>query len=353
MGKDFQRTFASFSSLGNAQANLTKVWQYDADEVMVYASPLIYSDTVVGYFLNNVVALDINNGNEIWQRNPDGFEIGSGVFCTPTVFNFDAYGVPITLVFVAGGDTKAMTALELGTGATWWTRNFLAHNNHFMTFGPSVVIDCGGTPVLVYADDNGDVYAVNALTGTLYGGWIPNPMNYGGAVNNGITSDGSQIYVGTVGGNVTAIDGCTGTPLWDLAGSGGLQLANLSPDNAGPEDFTGCMAYEVYETNPTLYAASYFSVVSVPPYLSGGVMYSIDATDGSLNWANLSIEMDYGGISVDAGQIVHSGWAPWVPGYGELRGPTGFSKSSGAYTFQNTTTNPGLGDFWLMGTIMS
>jgi hypothetical protein len=259
---------------------------------------------------------------------------------------------------VAGGDTKAFTALNLANGTTWWTRDFLDHSNHFMTFGPSVVVDCAGTPVLIYSDDNGDVYAVNALTGALYGGWLPNPNNYGGNVQNGISTNGEGVvYVGTqaniTNGNVTAIDACTGAVLWDLQSVGGLQIDNVSANVGGTEDFNACITYEVYDNNPTVYAISQYDQVVVPPYEGGGVMYSIDATSGALNWAALTEEGWYAGVSVDGSQIIYSSWTPWVPGYGDIRGPHGFQKESGAYTFTNTTTNPGLGDFWLMGGILT
>jgi outer membrane protein assembly factor BamB len=336
------------------QANLTKDWQYDAYEVMVYSTPVMYNDTIVGYFLNNLTALDAFTGAQIWQRMPDGFEIGSGVFCTPTVYNFAGFGMDVTLVFAAGGDAKAFTAFDLNTGATWWTRNFFDHNNHFMTFGPSVVVDCGGTPVVVYSDDNGDVYGVHALTGALLWG----PLNYGGFVQNGISTNGEGVvYVGTqaniTNGNVTAIDGCTGAVLWDLQSAGGLQLDNVSANVGGTEDFNACITYEVFDNNPTVYAISQYDQVVVPPYEGGGVMYSIDATSGALNWAALTEEGWYAGASVDGSQIIYSSWTPWVPGYGDIRGPHGFNKESGAYTFTNTTTNPGLGDFWLMGGILT
>jgi outer membrane protein assembly factor BamB len=139
---------------------------------MAYSSPVVYNDTIVGYFLDNLVALDINDGSEIWKRSLDGFEIGSGTFATPTVYNFTDFGMDVTLVFTPGGYSKAFTAIKLDDGTTWWTRNFIDHNFHFMTWGISVIVDCGGTPVVIYNDDDGDIYAVNAITGALYPGWV-------------------------------------------------------------------------------------------------------------------------------------------------------------------------------------
>lgn len=356
MGHDFARTNRSLQPLGDAQGALTKVWQYTSTQVMVYASPVIFGEYVVGYFLDNLTAIDKNSGAQIWKRTLDGFEIGGGCWATPTIYDFAAYGGGV-YVFTPGGDAKAFNCIDLASGATVWTKNFMYHSNHFMTFSPSVIVDCEGVPIVIYSDDDGDVYAVEALTGNTYTGWVVNPQNFGGSVLQGLTTDGEVLYVGTdrniSNGNITAVDACTGTVLWDLASSGGLQLCNVDAPNCGTEGFIGAMSYTVFNNAPVLFAASYYDVVVRPPYNSAGVMYSVDPTDGSLNWATLCIEHDYGGIAMNCGTIIHTGWAPWIPGLGELRGPTGFNMDNGNYTFENTTTNPGLGDFWLMGGILS
>jgi hypothetical protein len=326
---------------------------------MAYSSPVVYNDTIVGYFLDNLVALDINDGSEIWKRSLDGFEIGSGTFATPTVYNFTDFGMDVTLVFTPGGDSKAFTAIKLDDGTTWWTRNFIDHNFHFMTWGISVIVDCGGTPVVIYNDDDGDIYAVNAITGALYPGWVVNPINVGGAVFRGITTDGTTLYIGTMGnittGDVTAVDACTGVELWKLSLVGGLQLPALDPENAGQtEEFGGMIAYDEPDNVPTLFTACYYNPDNTDvAYRSAGVMYSIDAGSGNLNWAKLSIAQDYCGVAVDGAHIINNGWTPWVPGYGEFRGPMAFGKATGTRLWKNTTTNPGLGDFWLLDGVLS
>lgn len=359
-GKDFARTSASFSSiggytkdLGGAQGILTKAWMYEATQVCAYAAPVIYKDTVVCYFLDNLVALDLNTGTEIWKRTLDGFEIGGGAFSTPTVYNFADFGMDVTLVFTCGGDAKSFNAINLVDGTTWWTRNFMAHSMHFMTFGVSVIVDCDGTPVIIYPDDDGDIYAVNALTGALYGGWVTNPQNFGGLVYRGVTSDGTNLYVGTgsnvTNGNITCVDACTGAINWDLQSTAGLQLGNVDPPNAGSEDFTGMVTYDVVDNVPTVFAVSVYDPgVATPPYEAGGVIYSLNAGSGALNWAKKAIGQDYNGVNVDAAQVINNGWTPWVPGYGVTRGPTAYSKTAGSKIWENTTTNPGLGDFWMM-----
>ena len=361
-GKNFARLNRSLSSLGDAQGTLTKAWEYENPQVAAYNSPVVYNDTIVCYFLNNVVALDLNTGGLIWARPSDGFQIGGGAFVTPTIFNFDSYGVSLTLVFVAGGDTKAFTAIDLATGATVWTNDFMFHNLHFMTWGTSVIQDHGGVPIIYYNDDDGDIYAVNALTGGLFTGWVVNPVNVGGAVLRGVTSDGTNLYLGVSNniteGDVVCVDGATGTELWRLSTSGGLQLPILLPDMyaaGATEAFDGMIAYEDVEgQGPTLFTGSVYDPgFLTPPYLAGGIIYSINATDGSLNWANVGIGHDYQGLNIDGDQVINCGWTPWVPGYGDYRGPISYNKGNGSILWSNTTTNPGLGDFWLMDAVMS
>jgi len=354
MAHNFARDNASVSSLGaDAQGNLTKAWEYvnPLDLPSNLNSASIFGEYVGIYQLDYLAVLDINDGTEIWNYPHDGFHIGSGCYSTPTIYDVAGYG---PMLFTAGGDSKAFTAFDLLTGAIVWTHNFMYHNQHFMTYGPSVIIDCGGTEVIVYSDDNGDIYASEALTGTAYAGWTVNPINLGGGILKGLTTDGTTLYVGiddNVGnGDIFAVDGCTGATIWQFAQQ---QLCTLDPGNCGPEAFTGSIAYDLFEGAPTLFvASSYNQYVVYPPYNDGGVMYSIDATTGALNWAALCIAEDYNGPAVDAGHIIHTGWNGWVSG-GTNRGPIAFNKSSGSAIWANTTTNPGLNPQHLADGILS
>jgi hypothetical protein len=361
-GKTFARGSASLVSLGaDIQGNLTKAWEYQSTSSFANnVSPVIWGDTVVYYFGDNLVALDLNTGGTFWLRPFDGFQIGAGCFSIPTVHNFAGYGEDVTMVFTAGGDTKAMTACSLSTGGTRWTKDFMFHSHHFMTYGTSVIVDCEGVPVLIYNDDNGEIYALEALTGNLYGGWGTNPVNYGGAVRRGITADGEgYVYIGLdhdqVEGDVVCIEACTGAEVWRLSTTGGLQGAILDPTSFDPyqgEGFTGGISYEIFENQPTLYVTSTYSPES-DNFNSGGVVYCISATDGSLKWAKLGIAGDYAAPIVDKNHVINNGWAPWVPGYGVHRGPTAFQKTNGNILYSNTTTNPGNGDFWLLDGLLT
>jgi len=354
MAHNFARDNASVSSLGaDAQGNLTKAWEFvsPADLPSNLNSATIFGDYVGIYQLDYLAVLDLNDGSLIWDYAHDGFHIGSGCYSTPTIYDVAGYG---PMLFTAGGDAKAFTAFDLATGAIVWTHNFMYHNQHFMTYGPSVIIDCGGTEVIVYSDDNGDIYASEALTGTAYAGWTVNPINLGGGILKGLTTDGTTLYVGiddnVSNGDIFAVDGCTGATIWQFAQQ---QLCTLNPENCGPEAFTGSIAYDVYEGTPTLFvASSYNQYVEYPPYMSGGIMYSIDAASGALNWASTCNAQDYNGPAIDGGHIINTGWNGWIAS-GEYRGPVAFNKGSGAAIWSNTSVNPGLAPQYLADGILS
>nr|MBN2276845.1 PQQ-binding-like beta-propeller repeat protein [candidate division Zixibacteria bacterium] len=359
MAKSFAHTNASLSSLGtDVQGNLTKAWEYQASQVSNLNSPVIYNDTIVCYFLNNLAAIDLNTGTQIWQYNADGFVIGGGCYASPTIYNFDAYGDARTLVFTPGGDAKAFSAINLATGAVVWTKNFMQHNSHFMTWGVSVIVDIGGVPVVIYNDDDGDIYAREALTGNDFTGWVTsgagNPINVGGGIYKGLTTDGEYLYIGTAdnisNGDIYCVDATTGLLVWQFADQ---QLCNLDAGNCGTEAFTGGIAYDLFDGVPTLFAASsYDQYTTYPPYMSGGIIYRINAADGSLVWAHTCNAQDYNGPALDGGHVIQTGWNGWVSS-GEFRGPVAFNKNNGTVKWSMTTTNPSLGSQWMADGILS
>ncbi len=359
MGGNFARTGKSGNSIGDAQCKLTKAWEYVAGQVAVFNSPIIYKDTVMCYFLDRFAAIDINTGTQIWLRPPDALIIGSAAYSTPTAYN--------GLVYTAGGAAKAFSALSITTGATVWTRNFAAHTNHFMTFGPSVIVNVGGTDVIIYSDDFGWVYAVDALTGALFPGWAVNPVKLPNAIIRGLTTDGTYIFVGTTiaatSGDIYALDPATGAIVWQLSTSGGLQAATVVPakDYGGFEGFpnaisvAGTGACEPGADN-VLYTCSYYPIAdNSSPVQQGGVLYSINAADGSLNWA-VRAHNGSGGYSmpnIDASRVIHQSWPYWTTA-GDHRGPIGVNRNTGSIEWTNTyPTQPFAGDFPLMEGVLT
>lgn len=359
MGGNFARTGKSGNSIGDAQCKLTKSWEYVAGQVAVFNSPIIYKDTVICYFLDRFAAIDINTGTQIWLRPPDALVIGSAAYSTPTAYN--------GLVYTAGGAAKAFSALSITTGATVWTRNFTTHSNHFMTFGPSVIVNVGGTDVIIYSDDFGWVYAVNALTGALFPGWAVNPVKLPNAIIRGLTTDGTYLFVGTTiaatSGDIYALDPATGAEVWRLSTSGGLQAATVVPakDYGGFEGFpnaisvAGTGACEPGADN-ILYTCSYYPIAdNSSPVQQGGVLYSINAADGSLNWA-VRAHNGSGGYSmpnIDASRVIHQSWPYWTTS-GDHRGPIGVNRTTGSVEWTNTyPTQPYAADFPLMEGVLT
>jgi outer membrane protein assembly factor BamB len=348
MGRNAARTNHSKASLGDAKCKLTKAWQYTAAQVGVYNSPVIYKDTVVMYFLDRIVALDINDGHLIWQRTSDPLQIGDGCYSTPTIVD--------GIVYTAGGSTQAFNALKLVDGTTLWSRNYSYHSSHFITFGANVVVDIAGTKVIIYTDDDGYVYAADALTGATYAGWTPNPVIMPGPVNRGVTTDGNLVFIGVdmpalgVDGDIIALNPATGAIVWQLSvpPAGPLQGSAVVPpkDFGGAEGFTagiavaaGCDPGNLNDN--VLYTASYYDIASnATPVQDGGVFYSINASDGSVNWAVLCQQGNYNIPAVDAAKVIYQDWTPWTSS-GVYRGPVGFARSSGNAEWYNTTTNPG------------
>jgi Dockerin type I domain/PQQ-like domain len=343
---NLRQTHSPFGIGLTPECDLTKTWEYVSGQEALFNSPVIYKDTVLCYFLDRVEAVDINTGIMIWQKLSDGFVVGSGSYCTPTAYDGKLY--------IAGGNAKSFSAISIATGATVWTRNFSAHSGHFMTFGPSVVTDIGGTPYVIYADDFGWVYCVNANTGVLTPGvpWAVNPYKPGQPVARGLSTDGTKLYLGidqaAASGRVEALDLATGAVVWANPGAG----ATIVPakDWPGKEGFTSGIAVDPVEG--VLYTNSYYIVAdNHDPVQDGGVMYSINANTGATNWVNLcpggSLSLSYDVPAIDASNVVRQGWTPWLTA-GQLRGPQAFVRANGAYAWKFTEAapiaNPGWGD---------
>lgn len=358
MGGNYARTDHSGNSLGAAQCQWTKAWQYTNAQTMVYNNPVIYKDTVIAYFFDRIAALDVNTGAQIWQRLSDPTVIGTG-YPTPSVEN--------GIIYTAGGSTRAFSALKVSDGSTVWTRDYTIHPN-FVTFGPNVLLDVAGTKVVFYADDGGNVYAANALTGANYPGWTPNPVSLGSAINRGLTTDGNLIFVGTdmpdlaTSGDIYALNPATGAIVWQLSvpPAGGLQGAAVVPpkDWGGAEGFTAGISVAAVcgpgnLSDNVLYTASYYNIAdNTSPVQDGGVLYSINAADGSVNWAVLCQQANYNIPAIDAARVIYQDWTPWLTS-GQYRGPVGFSRASGNVDWKNTTTNPGWGDGAIMEGLLS
>jgi outer membrane protein assembly factor BamB len=379
MGRSFNRDTHSRGSLGDAQCNLTRAWTYVTTNAAFYNSPVAYKDTLVCYFYDRLVAVDLNTGIEIWNRPVDYFQIGSACYATPTVWNSDPGVTDKGIIFIAGGDSKAFTAINLNNGTTIWTVGAVAHSSHFMTYGPSVVFEdvpsngSGGTMnIVIYSDDNGWIYARDVVNGNLYNatnypgaGWATNPIKLADGVKKGLSRDNEFIYAGIDNilgdGDVYQYNATTGVPGWQLStGPSGLQGAIVVPskDWSGSESFTSGIAVDPIQG--VLYTCSaYAPADNSSPVQDGGVLYSINTTNGFVNWAVLAPHYVSGGSgpvsmpAIDGANVIHLGWTPWVAPAGQIRGPAAFKRETGEVVWSNTTTNPGVNPSWMLEGILS
>jgi len=375
-GKSFARTNHSLNSVGDAQCNLTKAWEADMGQVMAFGSPVIYNDTILGVWLDRVATVDINTGAILaakYAGDFGGFVLASGLLETPTVFNFADYGVDETYAFVTGGGARSMSCFDLATLDTVWSRGFSVHGTNTFSWNCCVIVDVDGTPVLVYASDDGDVYGVNAITGAPLWGADPTAsyVSVGGNVTRGITTDGSKVFVSrdlnVTYGDVIALDPADGSQVWSMYDvNGGLMGATVVPakDYPGNEGFLAGISFDEFFPGGMLYtASSYDPADNSSPVQDGGVMYSIDPSNGVVNWVQLAaggLASSYAAPAIDASRVIFQGWCPWISS-GQRRGPVAYTKTSGAEAWFNTTDNPGVYDAdaggathnWLMDGMLS
>lgn len=362
------RTNHSLNSIGDAQCNLTKAWQYNTVQTMVYGSPVIWEDIVVALFGDRLVTIDLNTGTQINQKlatDFGSFVLASGMFSTPSVKNWADYGMDQTLVYVAGAGARAFSAFNINTLDTVWSRKYDVHGTNTFTYGQHCFVDVGGVPYLIYWGDGGDMYACNAMTGASIWG----PINVGGNVTFTAVTDGELVFVGhdenVTNGDVKAYDPSDGSLVWSLSTvNGGLLGGTVVPakDYPGTEGFLAGMSYDA-AAGKLYVVSSYNPADNSTPVQDGGVMYRINAADGVVDWVQLSnggLGSAFATPAIDASKVIFQGWCPWTTS-GQRRGPIAYIKNSGVIAWANTLTNPGSyspadGGFahnWLMDGMLS
>lgn len=220
-GHDFRRTGASMNSTGDAKCKQTLLWkEYDASGY-VYARPVIYDTIVVVCANNRLRAYGINQGGAPMWTITGLPVLGSGVRIQPTVK--DGY------VYFGGGTNRGFSKANVYTGVVSWSRNPL--NLPFAgstVYTSSVILTVGGTEVVYLSTANGEVYALDAMTGLNYPGFNAGaPLLLDGDPLHTLSSNGvDKIYVATDGlfgtgyGTMYAIDAATGAIDWQLGETG-------------------------------------------------------------------------------------------------------------------------------------
>ncbi len=273
-----ERTGASGVSFGDAQCDLNVLWYYTHPTYGIYdTGPAIVGDKIVCAFSAEVQVFDLVTGALQYTVTPGA--ASSIIRHVPFVAN----GV----MYVGGDDQQSISAYDFATGALIWSRNIGTVGPGGL-FGPTRytsfnLINQGGTDVLYWGTDDGNIVAAEAATGNLWAGWAVNPVALGQSVRKSGSTDGFSLYYNTfpggVDGDVYSVDAATGTVNWQLSTSGGLQAAALFPE--GPqlgEGFPGGNSNEA----GVIYVNS---DIAAPYYPGDGVFYAINAVDGTIKYA--------------------------------------------------------------------
>jgi len=331
MSQNYAGYNRTLNSLGDAKCKLTKSWEYIASNLMAFSSPVIYGDVVVGYFRDNLVALDIADGSEIWNLPYNGTEIGGACRAMITIED--------DVIYTAGGDTRYFSALNLSDGSTIWTRQMPG----YATYGANVIIG----DAIWAIDDEAHVVVYNTADGTDYFGTGTNPVLTGnGLSHKAICTDGDYVYVGIDAAfgaaNLYKIDATDPSIVTNLIDDGdGFQLATLYPEEASAEGIYHGMAirdgslYMVTSFTPTFFSTG-------PETKNGGLMYAINAADLTIQWTHLcngSNNGAPGNVILDINYAIFGGWSHWGSN-GAYWGPCCFKRNSGALVFTTTATNP-------------
>lgn len=320
LGHDQGRTSASENSVSDSWCDLTEVWTYeDPVQGVQFTSPIIHGDAVVQSFSDHYIKFDLASGAPIYTLT--GAPWGSSIRCAPSVATIDIGGTPTEVMFTSGGSDRSIIAVDYATGAIIWSRDIstvgiggLYGNTRWGVF---TVLNFGGIDVVYWGTDDGAVVAAEAATGTLYAGWGVNPVYLNASTFKSGATDGSSLFYGTwpsagTDGDIYSLDAATGAINWQLSSSGGLQAALMwTPNPSAAESFQSGVAYE----GGALYSQADFGVGSSPgsDFPADGVFYSINASNGSLNFSvGASTGLRYANVVVDANHVYVGALSHWL-----------------------------------------
>jgi outer membrane protein assembly factor BamB len=182
-----------------------KIWSYP-DDGAGWSSPAIY-ENVLYFGADNLYALNASTGEKIWNitLNSEGYSF-STPFSSPVVVN----GV----VYIGSSDSNVY-AFDASTVEKIW--NYTTRGS--VASSPAVV-----DGVVYIGSDDGNVYALNALTGAKLWNYTTNgkrifyPYDVWSDFDNHVVSSpavvNGVVYVGSVGGDVYALNASTGNKIW-------------------------------------------------------------------------------------------------------------------------------------------
>ncbi len=306
---DDARTGHSDVMMGDPAANLNYTWDYEHPTAQAFfTDPVVYDGRVVLAFENQFVMFDIETGAVLNTFVPP-FNPGQ-VRVTPLVREIGG----TTYMFVGGGTNNGIYAFDFYSGTLIWAFDLangapLTGSTRYCTFQTA---EFGGTPVLFYGTDDGNVGAIDITTGTLWGGWAVNPISVNYPVNQSGAFDGANLYYATEAAgfdcDVWSIQANTGAVRWTLATGDGLQADAIYPTAAvAGEVFRSGVSLDVNRS--VLYANSYVSDGDHP---ADGVFYALNTSDGTIKFAVPSARSMYTTPVVDQNNVYMGFFSRWV-----------------------------------------
>ena len=211
--------------LGGCASGLTSsAWpgvSVDAKYAYVAGGPYVY-------------AVDLTSGAQVW-RFPDKASVANPFFATPAL-------TPDGSQLIVGGYDKKLYSLDPKTGKSTW--QFTQARDRWI--GGALVTD----KMIYAANADYNLYALN-LQGTLQWSFEADQSIWGAPV-----SDGTNIYFGTLGKRVYAVNASTGKQVWMQKLDGAV------------------LGSPVLGKNNTLYVGTY-----------GGTVYGLNSTSGENVWS--------------------------------------------------------------------
>lgn len=235
-------TSATLSSLCGA----TLDWKVEPGGTCNMIQPLIVGSNILTSGVDSLHCYDKATGAQNWSFGGFPYIIG------------DLRGTPAVdagFVYVGGAGAQSFSKVDLATGLPVWSRN-LGGVDPALDFpgqtawSPPIV--SGG--FVYFTQESGYLYKLDAATGATVGAPLLLPGAPGAVAYNGLTSNGSKLWIGTANtlgtaGRILQVDMATLAVDWSLVNPG-IIFWGLNPtfDTTftpfDPEGFPGTMAYE-------------------------------------------------------------------------------------------------------------
>jgi hypothetical protein len=325
---DDARTGHSQAEAGAPNEDLLLNWNYEHPTDQAYfSSPAVYDGKVICGFEIEYRVFDLLTGTPLYSIIPNNTQ--GNMRGTPLATNLGGTDV----VFVASGAGRSVECWNFDAGTFIWEYTHVSGGtNRYSSFQ---LLNIGGTEVLFFGTDDGNIYALDATTGLEFAGWTTNPVNVGYGVGFSGATDGTQLFYSTYAGgfdcDVVSVRASDGYQRWSLATDWGLRGTTVYPTEAiTGEGFQSGVSYD----KKAVFANSYPADGAHP---ADGIFYSLNSDDGAPNWAVASARSLYSTPLVDQKYIYQGFFSRWLspPIGGNI---ASFHRAAGAVGW--TTSHP-------------